>query len=124
MVLPWDDFEVWKKMKPTMPWGQLPCLTWNGERLCQSMTICRFLAREMGIAGRNSLEMAQVDEIVDVIQDAIEANVCGVILILIFFINIFEIVQSLVCKEQTRGVGHTDWKNVPNCFGELLLKLI
>merc|ERR1712095_75519 len=54
--------------------GQLPCLTWNGERLCQSMTICRFLAREMGIAGRNSLEMAQVDEIVDVIQDAIEAN--------------------------------------------------
>jgi len=74
VVLPWDDFEVWKKMKPTMPWGQLPCLTWNGERLCQSMTICRFLAREMGIAGRNSLEMAQVDEIVDVIQDAIEAN--------------------------------------------------
>ena len=84
MVLPWDDFEVWKKMKPTMPWGQLPCLTWNGERLCQSMTICRFLAREMGIAGRNSLEMAQVDEIVDVIQDAIEANVCGEILIFIF----------------------------------------
>ena len=38
------------------------------------MSICRFLAREMGISGRNSLEMAQVDEIVDVIQDAIEAN--------------------------------------------------
>ena len=65
----------WQAMKPTMPWGQLPCLTWNGERLCQSMTICRFLAREMGIAGRNSLEMAQVDEIVDVIQDVITANV-------------------------------------------------
>ena len=29
----------------------------------------------MGIAGRNSLEMAQVDEIVDVIQDVITANV-------------------------------------------------
>jgi len=63
VVLPWDDFEVWKKMKPTMPWGQLPCLTWNGERLCQSMSICRFLAREIGVAGRNSMEMAQVDEL-------------------------------------------------------------
>ena len=37
--------------------------------------IIRFLAREIGIAGRDSLEMAQVDEIVDVIQDAINANV-------------------------------------------------
>merc|ERR1711976_370837 len=34
----------------------------------------RFLAREIGIAGRNNLEMAQVDEIIDVIQDAIEAS--------------------------------------------------
>ena len=39
------------------------------------MAICRFLAREAGIAGRNSLESAMVDEIVDVIQDTIEANV-------------------------------------------------
>lgn len=39
------------------------------------MSICRFVAREAGIAGRNSLEAAMVDEIVDVIQDAIEANV-------------------------------------------------
>ena len=35
----------------------------------------RFLARECGIAGRNSMEMAQVDEIIDVIQDAMNANV-------------------------------------------------
>ena len=39
------------------------------------MAICRFLAREAGIAGRNSLESAMVDEIVDYIQDTIEANV-------------------------------------------------
>ena len=69
VVLPSIDFEGWKEMKTTLAWGQLPCLTWNGERLCQSMSICRFLAREMGIAGRNSLEMAQVDEIVDVIPN-------------------------------------------------------
>ena len=65
----------WVAMKPTLPWGQLPCLTWKGERLCQSMSICRFLAREIGVAGRNSLEEAMVDEIIDVIQDAINANV-------------------------------------------------
>ena len=65
----------WSALKPTMPWGQLPCLTYNGQKICQSMTICRFLAREIGIAGRNNLEMAQVDEIIDVIQDAIEASV-------------------------------------------------
>ena len=47
----------------------------QGEKICQSMAICRFVAREAGIGGRNSLEIAMVDEIVDVIQDAIEANV-------------------------------------------------
>ena len=89
-MLPWDDATVWSSMKPSMPWGQLPCLTYKvrikslgemtisyiqGEKICQSMAICRFVAREAGIGGRNSLEIAMVDEIVDVIQDAIEANV-------------------------------------------------
>jgi len=74
LALPWDNAAPWQAMKPAMPWGQLPCLSWNGELICQSMAICRFLARECGIAGRTSLEMAQVDEIIDVIQDAINAN--------------------------------------------------
>ena len=75
VTLPWDNMTVWAGLKKTMPWGQLPCLTWNGVKICQSMAICRFLAREMNIAGRTSLEMAQVDEIVDMVQDAIDANV-------------------------------------------------
>eukprot|EP00092_Neocalanus_flemingeri_P001382 GFUD01001475.1.p1 GENE.GFUD01001475.1~~GFUD01001475.1.p1 ORF type:complete len:224 (-),score=69.63 GFUD01001475.1:109-780(-) len=74
LTLPWDNPAPWAAMKPSMPWGQLPCLTWNGEVLCQSLAICRFLAREFGIAGRTSMEMAQVDEVIDVIQDAIAAN--------------------------------------------------
>ena len=74
VTLPWDDITQWKTLKPSMPYGQLPCLTWNGEKICQSMAICRFLAREMNIAGRNSVEMAQVDEIIDAVQDAIDAN--------------------------------------------------
>ena len=72
---PWDDMDNWKALKPSMPWGQLPSLQWNGVTIFQSMTICRFLAREIGVAGRNNIEMAQVDEIIDVIKDAMEANV-------------------------------------------------
>merc|ERR1712117_36504 len=74
IVRPWDNMGPWSALKPTMPWGQLPCLTYNGQKICQSMAICRFLAREIGIAGRNNLEMAQVDEIIDVITDAIDAT--------------------------------------------------
>ena len=29
VVLPWDDARVWSAMKPTMPWGQIPCLTYK-----------------------------------------------------------------------------------------------
>ena len=29
VALPWDDATVWSAMKPTMPWGQLPCLTYK-----------------------------------------------------------------------------------------------
>ena len=59
-----------------MTWGQLPCLTWStGDRIFQSMAICRFIAREVGLAGDTSLEMAQVDEVIDALQDAINSNV-------------------------------------------------
>ena len=58
--LGWNDPKPWTELKPSMPWGQLPMLQWKGESICQSMAICRFLAREFGIAGKTSLEMAQV----------------------------------------------------------------
>lgn len=76
VALPWEDAKPWLALKPSMTWGQLPCLTWTtGDRLFQSMAICRFLAREIGIAGDTSLEMAQVDEVIDALQDAINSNV-------------------------------------------------
>ena len=56
-------------LKPTLPFGQVPVLEYNGEMLCQSMTIARFVAPEFGLAGDTNLEAAQVDEIVDVITD-------------------------------------------------------
>ena len=66
---PWDPATTWPAMKPNTPFGQLPILNWDGEEICQSMACARFLAREVGLAGKTSLEQAQVDEIIDVIQD-------------------------------------------------------
>ena len=73
---PWETestLPTWASRKPTTPFGQLPVLSWDGVEVCQSMAAARFIAREVGLAGNNSLEQAQVDEIVDVIQDLINA---------------------------------------------------
>merc|ERR1712173_108412 len=70
---PWDNMAPWAALKPNTPWGQLPLLSWDGEVIAQSMACSRFLAREFNLAGRTSMEMAQVDEIIDVIQDLLNA---------------------------------------------------
>merc|ERR1712054_116860 len=72
---PWEPTSTWGSLKPTTPFGQLPILKWDGEILCQSMACARFIAREVGLAGNTNLESAQVDEIIDVIQDLINAGV-------------------------------------------------
>merc|ERR1712048_1373364 len=70
---PWDPTSTWASLKPTTPFGQLPVLNWDGVEICQSMAAARFIAREVGLAGNSSLEQAQVDEVIDVIQDLINA---------------------------------------------------
>merc|ERR1712012_171069 len=70
---PWDPSSTWSTLKPTTPFGQLPVLNWDGVEVCQSMACARFIAREGGLAGNTSLEQAQADEVVDVIQDLINA---------------------------------------------------
>ena len=72
---PWDPASTWATVKPTTPFGQLPLLQWGDEVICQSMACARFVAREVGLAGNTSMEQAQVDEIIDVIQDLINAGV-------------------------------------------------
>merc|ERR1712179_442765 len=72
---PWDPASTWATVKPTTPFGQLPLLQWGDEVICQSMACARFIAREVGLAGNTSMESAQVDEIIDVIQDLINAFV-------------------------------------------------
>merc|ERR1719431_1574516 len=61
-----DTFGV---VKSFLPYGQLPVLQYKGETICQSISIARFLAAEFGLGGKDNLESAQADEIVDAISD-------------------------------------------------------
>ena len=55
--------------------GFMPELTWDGKVLGQSIAVARFVAREVGIAGRNNLEMAQCDAIVDFCCEVVEGKI-------------------------------------------------
>uniref|UniRef100_A0A183GPJ4 glutathione transferase n=1 Tax=Heligmosomoides polygyrus TaxID=6339 RepID=A0A183GPJ4_HELPZ len=52
-----------------MPFGQLPVLEIDGQRLAQSHSIVRFLARQYGLAGKSAFEEALVDSITDQYKD-------------------------------------------------------
>lgn len=67
--------ESWPEIKPTMPFGTVPILEVNGKVIPQSNTICRFLAKEMGLAGKNAFEQALVDGMADVITDIREKGI-------------------------------------------------
>jgi glutathione S-transferase len=51
------------------PLGQVPALEYDGVWLSQSLTIARFLAKEFGLAGKNNLEQAQADMVIDAGND-------------------------------------------------------
>jgi glutathione S-transferase len=62
--------EQFGAIKSSLPWGQIPVLNYKGQVMCQSLSIARFLAAEFGLAGKNNLESAQVDEIVDAVKSS------------------------------------------------------
>ena len=45
----------------TLLFGQLPLLEIDGERLVQSQSICRYVAKRAGMAGKTPSEEARVD---------------------------------------------------------------
>jgi len=69
----YDDIRIsveqWPAMKEKMPMGQMPVFEVDGKQLCQSTAIARYLAREHGLAGKNSWDMARADMIVEGIFD-------------------------------------------------------
>lgn len=50
-----------------MPWGQVPVLEVNGEKLSQSTTIYRYVAKKLGLQGDTEMEIAKCDEYINVI---------------------------------------------------------
>ena len=79
--------EQFGALKSSLAYGQMPILNYKGQVLYQSITIARyarhttlinhpfvlfrFLAHEFGLAGKNNLENAQADEVVDAVSDLI-----------------------------------------------------
>lgn len=59
------DRSEWPAHKAEMPLGQMPVLEYEGVKIPQSMSIARFLAKQFGLAGKDNLEQAKVDAIVD-----------------------------------------------------------
>ena len=60
-----------------MPWGKLPCLEYDGKKIVQSIAMARFVARENKLAGKNNLEAAQADMLVDCMNDLLISEYCG-----------------------------------------------
>ena len=49
--------------------GQVPLLEFGDERLTQSQAITRYLARKFNLVGKDDLEAAHCDEVVDGVRD-------------------------------------------------------
>ena len=49
-------------------------MEFNGTTITQSMAIARFLAKEFNLAGKNRMEEAQADMIVDCITDFVNSK--------------------------------------------------
>ncbi|EFN78063.1 glutathione S-transferase [Harpegnathos saltator] len=59
----------WPKIKPNMPFGQVPVLEVDGKKINQSVAICRYLAKQCGLAGKDDWEAMEIDATVDTIHD-------------------------------------------------------
>ena len=52
-----------------MPWASLPVLEVDGKVIGQSLACTRYAAKLAKLTGSNDIEFAQLDAIVDAIQD-------------------------------------------------------
>lgn len=49
--------------------GQMPVLEVDGRRVHQSLAMCRYVAKQVGVAGNDAFEDLQIDAIVDTINE-------------------------------------------------------
>lgn len=59
----------WPKIKPDMPFGQVPVLEVDGKKINQSVAICRYLAKQYGLVGKDDWQNLEIDATVDTIHD-------------------------------------------------------
>lgn len=52
-----------------MPMGQMPVLEVDGRRVHQSISVCRYLAKRVGLAGNTDYENLLIDTAVDTVND-------------------------------------------------------
>jgi glutathione S-transferase len=67
--------DQWPSHKAEMPLGQMPVLEVDSVKLPQSLAIARFLAKQFQLAGKDNLEQAKVDAVVDTLRDLLMAFV-------------------------------------------------
>ncbi|XP_067685410.1 uncharacterized protein [Haliotis asinina] len=65
--------EDWPKEKPKTPFGWVPVLTVDGKSYCDSMAVAKYIAREFGNGGKNSLQMLEIDQVTGIIVDTLDA---------------------------------------------------
>ncbi|XP_011265518.2 glutathione S-transferase [Camponotus floridanus] len=70
------DRADWPKIKPTMPFGQVPVVEVDGKKIAQSVAISRYLAKQYGLAGKDDWESLEIDSTVDTIHD-LRANIAA-----------------------------------------------
>ncbi|XP_022087459.1 hematopoietic prostaglandin D synthase-like [Acanthaster planci] len=63
------EFSEWPKIKNRYPTREVPALEVNGQMLCQSKAILRYLAQEFGLYGKTNLEAAFIDQAIDMVED-------------------------------------------------------
>ena len=61
--------DEWPALKPTMPMGQMPVLEVDGKRVHQSISMARYLAKQVNLSGADPWEDLQIDIVVDTIND-------------------------------------------------------
>lgn len=65
-----DFVEEWPTYpKHTLPFGQVPILEIDGKVLYQSIAICRYLGKKVGLAGTTAMEDYEIDNAVDNLND-------------------------------------------------------
>lgn len=69
----WEDIRYeaaeWEKVKSSMPFGQMPVLEIDGKQYAQSIALSRYVAKQVGLYGKDDLESLQIDQAADLSTD-------------------------------------------------------